>query len=54
MELDSTKLYKVALEQCMLLQQEVIELRALYTQTKEELDRLKSEDVITNIKEELN
>ena len=43
MELDSTKLYQVALDQCIMLQQQVIELKALYLDTKEELDRLKSE-----------
>ena len=30
MELDASKLYNVALEQCMMLQQQVIELKALY------------------------
>ena len=43
MELDSTKLYQVALDQCIMLQQQVIELKALYLDVKEELDRLKSE-----------
>ena len=43
MELDSTKLYQVALDQCIMLQQQVIELKALYLDAKEELDRLKSE-----------
>lgn len=45
MELDASKLYQVALEQCMMLQQQVIELKALYLDTKEELDRLKSESM---------
>ena len=45
MELDASKLYNVALEQCMILQQQVIELKALYIDTKEELDRLKSESM---------
>jgi len=45
MELDIEMLYKVALEQCMLLQQQVIELRALYLTTKEELDKIKTETI---------
>jgi len=45
MQLEASKLYNVALEQCMVLQQQVIELRALYLQAKEELDRLKSEGI---------
>lgn len=45
MELDASKLYQVALEQCMVLQQQVIELKALYLDTKEELDKLKSESM---------
>ena len=45
MELDASKLYQVALEQCMLLQQQVIELKALYIDVKEELDKLKSESM---------
>lgn len=44
MELDASKLYQVALEQCMMLQQQVIELKALYLDSKEELDKLKSEN----------
>lgn len=43
MELDSTKLYQVALDQCIMLQQQVIELKALYLDAKEELEKLKSE-----------
>ena len=43
MELDASKLYNVALEQCMMLQQQVIELKALYLDVKEELDKLKLE-----------
>ena len=43
MELDASRLYSVALEQCLVLQQQVIELRALYLETKEELDKLKLE-----------
>lgn len=43
MELDSTKLYQVALDQCIMLQQQVIELKALYLDVKEELEKLKSE-----------
>lgn len=42
MELDAKILYKTALEQCMILQQQVIELRALYNQVNEELEKLKS------------
>ena len=42
MELDAGKLYNVALEQCMMLQQQVIELKALYVQAKEELEQLKA------------
>ena len=45
MELDASKLYQVALEQCMMLQQQIIELKALYLDTKEELDKLKSESM---------
>ena len=45
MELDASRLYSVALEQCLVLQQQVIELRALYLETKEELDKLKLETV---------
>ena len=45
MQLEASKLYNVALEQFMVLQQQVIELRALYLQAKEELDRLKSEGI---------
>lgn len=45
MELDASRLYSVALEQCLVLQQQVIELRALYLETKEELDKLKSESM---------
>ena len=41
MEIDAIKLYNVALEQCMILQQQVIELRALYLQAKEELNKEK-------------
>lgn len=44
MELDAKILYKTALEQSMVLQQQVIELKALYLQAKEELDKLKSEE----------
>ena len=43
MQLDASKLYSVALEQCMILQQQVIELRALYNQVNEELEKLKVE-----------
>lgn len=43
MELEASKLYQVALEQCLVLQQQVIELKALYLETKEELDKLKLE-----------
>lgn len=42
MELDASKLYKMALEQTMILQQQVIELKALYVQAKEELEQLKA------------
>ena len=45
MELDASKLYQVALEQCMMLQQQIIELKALYLDAKEELDKLKSESM---------
>ena len=48
MELDASKLYNVALEQCLVLQQQVIELRALYLETKEELDKLKLETLESN------
>lgn len=48
MELDASKLYNVALEQCMMLQQQVIELKALYLETKEELEKLKLETVELN------
>ena len=41
MQLEASKLYNVALEQCMILQQQVIELRTLYLQAKEELEELK-------------
>lgn len=45
MQLEAAKLYEVALEQCILLQQQVIELKALYTVAKEELDELKSKGI---------
>lgn len=45
MQLEASKLYNVALEQCMVLQQQVIELRALYMMTKEELDEMKSKAI---------
>lgn len=48
MELDASRLYSVALEQCLVLQQQVIELRALYLETKEELDKLKLETLESN------
>ena len=48
MELDASRLYNVALEQCMMLQQQVIELKALYLETKEELDKLKLETLESN------
>ena len=48
MELDASKLYNVALEQCMMLQQQVIELKALYLDVKEELDKLKLETLESN------
>lgn len=48
MELDASRLYNVALEQCMILQQQVIELKALYLETKKELDKLKLETVELN------
>lgn len=41
MQLEASKLYEVALEQCMILQQQVIELKALYIQVNEELEELK-------------
>ena len=48
MELDASRLYSVALEQCLVLQQQVIELRALYLETKKELDKLKLETLESN------
>ena len=51
MQLEASKLYNVALEQCIILQQQVIELRALYMQTKEELEELKSKEQNIQIKE---
>ena len=48
MELDASRLYNVALEQCLMLQQQVIELKALYLETKEELDKLKLETLESN------
>lgn len=48
MELEASKLYQVALEQCLVLQQQVIELKALYLETKEELDKLKLETLESN------
>lgn len=44
MQLEASKLYNVALEQCMILQQQVIELRALYNQASEELEKIKSKE----------
>ena len=44
MELDAKILYKMALDQCMVLQQQVIELKALYLQASEEIERLKSDN----------
>lgn len=48
MELDASRLYNVALDQCLMLQQQVIELKSLYLETKEELDKLKLETVELN------
>lgn len=45
MELEASKLYQVTLEQCMILQQQVIELKALYVTTKEELDKIKTKTI---------
>ena len=45
MEIDAKKLYEVALEQCMVLQQQVVELKTLYISTKEELDKIKTKTI---------
>ena len=42
MELDATKLYQVSLEQCMILQQQMIEFKTLYLIEKEENEKLKT------------
>lgn len=42
MEIDASKLYNVALEQCMMLQQQIIELKTLYLIEKEENEKLKA------------
>ncbi len=41
MEINAETLYKIALEEAMFLKKQVIELKALYLETKEELDKLK-------------
>lgn len=46
MQLEASKLYEIALEQCMILQQQVIELKALYLDAKEKLDTLKDKEGI--------
>lgn len=43
MELDASRLYNVAIEECFALKRQVIELKALYLETKAELDRLTKE-----------
>lgn len=45
MELEAKKLYEVTLEQCMILQQQLIELKTLYIVTKEELDKIKAKTI---------
>lgn len=42
MEIDASKLYNVSLEQCMMLQQQIIELKTLYLIEKEENEKLKA------------
>lgn len=42
MEIDAIKLYNVALEQCMILQQQMIEFKTLYLIEKEENEKLKT------------
>ena len=42
MEINAETLYKTALEEVMFLKKQVIELKALYLETKEELDKLKN------------
>ena len=43
MQLEASNLYNVALEQCMILQKQVIELKTLYIEAKTELDELKEQ-----------
>lgn len=45
MEINAETLYKITLEEVMFLKKQVIELKALYLETKEELDKLKSESM---------
>lgn len=42
MEIDAIKLYNAALEQCMILQQQMIEFKTLYLIEKEENEKLKT------------
>ena len=42
MELNAETLYNVALEQCMILQKQVIELKSLYIELSKELEELKN------------
>ena len=48
MEINAETLYKITLEEVMFLKKQVIELKALYLETKEELDKLKLETVELN------
>ena len=48
MEINAETLYKTALEEVMFLKKQVIELKALYLETKEELDKLKLETIELN------
>ena len=43
MQLDASSLYNVALEQCMILQKQVIELKALYIESQTKLNELKEQ-----------
>lgn len=43
MQIDISKLYEMALDECSSLQRQVIELRVLYNETKKELDKLQNE-----------
>ena len=48
MEINSNVMYEVAFDQLMLAQKTILELRALYIETKKELDELKEKMELSN------